>query len=90
MSDRTEALARVLDPWAFESARRHSARAMATATATRILADPGPLLDALTEAGVLQDRSRVRTAMVYDGDTPVDRVLVTERRYITVWQEAGR
>ena len=45
----TEALARVLDPWAFESARRHSARAVATATATRILRDPGPLLDALPD-----------------------------------------
>ena len=88
MSDPTEALARVLDPWAFESARRHSARAMATATATRILRDPGPLLDALAEAGVLREESRPRIAPVYEGDRPVDNALITERRYVTEWEPA--
>lgn len=49
--------------------------------AQRLLRDPGPLLTALTEAGVLREQHR---SFVADG--PIDGIDGWERRYVTDWR----
>ena len=104
MTDPTEALARVLCPvfdhWSITDdirdwARRH---------ARRILADPGPLLAALHEAGVItgeewrvtgmdRDYGYDRTSGTYPSHETVEGIAevrggTVERRYVTEWRPA--
>ena len=86
----TEALARVLADYRRTITDTDAVKVIDLHQAQQIVADPGPLLAALAEAGVLTGESRQRVKTVYEGGDPVDAVLVTEVRYVTYWQEDDR
>ena len=84
MADPTEALARVLLEYAISDDRTHAITHHEQAE--RIVADPGPLLEALAEAGVLLDEHGQK----WHGGFGMTPSRVPMRRYVTDWQEADR
>lgn len=96
MSNPTEALARALcsadglDP----DARERGAGPLwehYQAQAARILADPAPLLAALTEAGVLTEEAAPATDMVPINGRNGRMIIVPGRhRYVTDWTEVAQ
>lgn len=79
-----EALARVLV--ASADGQKYAAFG-GPAMAEDILADPGPLLAALAEAGVLRDQPRRRRNLTRDESFPGNyrTEMVDEHRYVTEW-----
>ena len=80
MSDKTEALARVL--WGNGNTGTDVAGSYAD-QARRILANPGPLLAALAEAGVLTSEESPRIM----GRNGRMTVVPPARRYVTEWED---
>lgn len=80
-TETVEALARVLRSVGVEIGYA-GADTYRTVVAERILADPGPLLAALAEAGVLEKQERPRQRDRWT----LEILREAQRRYVTAWE----